>query len=197
MVALQKRHPLFHPVIELPAEYAVFDLTKHVPEEEVARFRYGVGRYDERRSGTYQTALFAEGRDVHVGVDLFAPVGTPVHAFEDGKVHLFAYNAAPGDYGYTLITEHRYGGLSLYALHGHLSARSIEGKVPGQPIRKGEVIAWVGDRQENGGWIPHLHFQLSYERPGKPDLPGVVAEADRAWALLRFPDPRLVLGQIY
>jgi murein DD-endopeptidase MepM/ murein hydrolase activator NlpD len=67
----------------------------------------------------------------------------------------------------------------------------------GVRVRSGETIAWVGDRTENGGWPPHLHFQLSYERPERADLPGVVTAAERELALLRYPDPRLVLGPLY
>ena len=60
-----------------------------------------------------------------------------------------------------------------------------------------EVIAWIGDRHENGGWNPHLHFQLSLVRPEVADLPGAVSDADRAHALTLYPDPRLVLGSLY
>ena len=85
----------------------------------------------------------------------------------------------------------------MYALFGHLGEKSVQGKAVGQTIRSGDVIACVGDRHENGGWNPHLHFQLSYERPRVCDMPGVVSEADRAQALEKFPDPRHVLGPLY
>ena len=85
----------------------------------------------------------------------------------------------------------------MWALHGHLSARSIEGRFEGQRVSRGEVIAWVGDRHENGGWNPHLHFQLSLVRPEVADLPGAVSDADREAALAIYPDPRLVLGPLY
>lgn len=187
----------FHPVIRLPPGYEVYDFTRGYDPARPLASPYGVGRYDEKRSGMYETALFAGVRDVHVGVDLGAPVSEPVYAFFDGEVHLFGYNGAPGDYGFTLVTHHLLGGRDVWALHGHLSARSVEGKRPGQPIRAGEIIGWVGDRHENGGWNPHLHFQLSLVRPEVPDLPGVVSDADRAAALILYPDPRLVLGPLY
>ena len=50
---------------------------------------------------------------------------------------------------------------------------------------------------ENGGWNPHLHFQLSRVEPIDCDLPGAVSCAQREWALQAFPDPRLVVGQLY
>jgi len=55
----------------------------------------------------------------------------------------------------------------------------------------------MGKKHENGGWEPHVHFQLSLVEPVVPDLPGVVARADREQALIDYPDPRLVLGALY
>ena len=197
MTPLDLRGCVFAPVIRLPADYEVYDFTGGYDPGRRLASPYGVGRYDEKRRGMYTTELFAGGRDVHVGVDLGAPVGEAVHAFFDGTVHRFAYNAAPGDYGHTLVTQHALNGRLVWALHGHLAARSLEGRYEGQPVARGEVIAWVGDRHENGGWNPHLHFQLSLVCPEVADLPGAVSDADRAQALALYPDPRLVLGPIY
>lgn len=194
--------PRFRAVVDLPPGYEVYDFTSGYDPVRARTSLFGVGRYDERRRGMYVSELFSsdsseEMRDVHVGVDIAAPVGTPVHAFFDGEVFLFGYNGAAGDYGYTLITRHIIDGIDLYALYGHLSAASVEGKTVGASFRAGEVLAWIGDTHENGGWNPHLHFQLSYERPCKCDMPGVVSMRDREAALRRYPDPRLVLGPLY
>jgi murein DD-endopeptidase MepM/ murein hydrolase activator NlpD len=190
----------FHPVVHLPPGYEVFDFTGGYDAARVLASPYGVGRYDEKRRGMYVTELFTAGaapRDVHVGIDLGAPVGTEVHAFWAGTIHRFAYNAAPGDYGYTIVTHHVIGGRDLWALFGHLSARSIDGRFEGQPFARGDVLGWLGDRHENGGWNPHVHVQLSLERPAVADLPGAVSDADREAALAIYPDPRLILGPIY
>ena len=184
-------------MIDLPDGYEVYDFTAGYDPGRELTSRYGVGRYDEKRRGVYTTTLFAGARDIHVGIDLAAPVGEAIHAFADGTVHRFGYNAAPGDYGYTLITQHEINGQAVWALHGHLSARSVEGRFEGQRVARGEVVAWVGDRHENGGWNPHLHFQLALVRPEVADLPGAVSDADRAHALTIYPDPRLVLGALY
>jgi murein DD-endopeptidase MepM/ murein hydrolase activator NlpD len=196
----------FASVLELPPGAPVFDLSRGFAPPEVETARYGIGKYDEHRPGLYTSKLFIkDDRTVHMGIDLFAPVGTPVHAFADGEIHLVGYNSEPLDYGCTVVTRHRLGreeagndeGFTLYALHGHLNRASLEGKREGQPIRRGEIIAWVGPKEENGGWLPHLHFQLSFARPDRPDMPGVVTLRDRALARLKYPDPRLVLGPIY
>ncbi|MFO0601989.1 MAG: peptidoglycan DD-metalloendopeptidase family protein [Polyangiales bacterium] len=197
MTTLDTRGCSFATVIAMPEGYEVYDFTAGYDPARALRSPYGVGRYDEKRRGMYTAALFEGARDVHMGVDLAAPVGTAVHAFADGAVHRFGYNPAPGDYGYTLVTRHEVNGTAVYALHGHLAARSLEGRFEGQPVARGEVIAWLGDRHENGGWNPHLHFQLSLVRPEVPDLPGVVSERDREEARRRYPDPRLVLGPLY
>ena len=62
---------------------------------------------------------------------------------------------------------------------------------------KGQTFTEVGPAPENGDWPPHLHFQLSIQRPATHDLPGAVAREDREEALALYPDPRRVLGQLY
>jgi murein DD-endopeptidase MepM/ murein hydrolase activator NlpD len=190
----------FHPVIKLPTEYDIFDFTKSYDPNRL-RGLYGVGKYNEDRRGMYTTELFSPGsedaRTIHMGIDIGAPLGTEVHAFDDGVIFMTGVNAAPGDYGGTLITEHVFEGRPLWALHGHLSHASASKWRSGDRVRKGDVLGWLGDEKENGGWNPHLHFQLSWLKPEKCDLPGVVSAKDREKALRDFPDPRLVLGPLY
>ena len=185
----------YHPVVHLPEEYEVRDFT--TGDYSPSKFEYDIGRYDELRPGMYSTDLFSDGRFLHIGIDIGAPVGTPCMAFDDGEISHFGYNPADGDYGYVVITKHDIGGTPVWALYGHLNAASIKGKFVGQKINSGEVICWMGDKHENGGWDPHLHFQLSLIEPETHDLPGVVAPDMREDALAKYPDPRLVLGPIY
>jgi len=96
-----------------------------------------------------------------------------------------------------VVSGHRIDGVELFALYGHLDEASILGKMPGQEIRAGMVIGRIGDLHENGGWPPHVHFQLAWQRPRGPDLPGVVSNSDLDQALLDYPDPLLVLGPLY
>ncbi|NJM82717.1 MAG: peptidoglycan DD-metalloendopeptidase family protein [Tabrizicola sp.] len=125
---------------------------------------YGLGAYGENRS-VYRSAQFAdaaspERRTVHLGIDVFAPAGTPVHAPLAAEVAFVAYNPDPLDYGHTLILEHRGGDLPFWTLYGHLGG-SLAGLCrPGQKVEAGQVIAHLGDWHENGGWAPHLHFQV-------------------------------------
>lgn len=125
---------------------------------------YGLGAYGEVRS-VYATAQFAdaaspERRTVHLGIDVFAPAMTPVHAPLPGRVRHVTYNADPLDYGHTLILEHDAGGLPFFTLYGHLAATLPGLCQPGATVAAGQVIAHLGDWHENGGWAPHIHFQV-------------------------------------
>ena len=199
----------FHPVIKMPDEYWVFDFTRGEDKSWNCPYPYQVGRYDEYRPGMYTDDLFGGVRDIHVGVDIGAPVGTAIHAFADGVVHSFGINPEAGSYGPTIVTEHmiklpisvgsdNYNPeQKVWALHGHLSIESIKDLSVGMSVKAGEKIADVGDEDVNGGWPPHVHFQLSLEEPLNHDMPGVVEKSERESAVQRFPDPRLVLGQLY
>lgn len=97
-------------------------------------------------------------RNIHLGVDFWAPVGTEVHCPYPGKVHSFANRAFPGDYGPVILLEHEVDGTPLYSLYGHLSAASLRGLEKGRRFEAGELLGDLGYRQENGGYEPHLHF---------------------------------------
>tara|TARA_B100000131_G_scaffold57407_4_gene52712 strand:- start:508 stop:1086 length:579 start_codon:yes stop_codon:yes gene_type:complete len=185
----------FHPVVHLPDNYEILDLSKGVWNKPKSDF--SIGRYNEVRPNMYKTKLFDGGRDIHMGIDIGGPVGTPCMAFADGEISHFGYNPEPGDYGNVVITRHEFGENSVWALYGHLDSASIDGKKIGQKVLAGEIIAWFGNFEENGGWEPHLHFQLSLIEPETHDMPGVVAQEGREQALIDYPDPRLVLGGIY
>ena len=72
----------FHPVVVLPPDTVVLDLTRPATPPEA---RWTIGRYDEDRV-IYTQALFSGARTVHMGIDLGGPVGTAVHAFAGGVV---------------------------------------------------------------------------------------------------------------
>lgn len=125
--------------------------------------RYGLGLYGENRT-VYATPQFAdaaspERRTIHLGIDVFAPAGTPVFAPLPGRVKHLTYNADPLDYGHTLILEHDLGGQTVYTLYGHLAATLPSLHLTGT-IEAGQLIAHLGDWPENGGWAAHIHFQI-------------------------------------
>jgi len=162
----------------------------------------GVGRYDEPRL-LYVSPLFGaspkptdERRTIHLGLDLFVVPGTPLHAPLDGVVYALADNAAPLDYGPVVILRHHTtAGDEFFTLFGHLSRQSLAALRVGQPVRRGEPFARVGAFEENGGWPPHVHFQIILDLLDRStDFPGVAYASERAvWTSLS-PDPNLLVG---
>ncbi|KAJ8599451.1 hypothetical protein CTAYLR_008039 [Chrysophaeum taylorii] len=181
-------------------------LMRFPPTQGCAKF--DVGRYNEHRPSMYASEHYANqsnaidgydgARDWHVGLDLGAPPGTGVYAPLEGAVFGFGYNRAPLDYGGVVVTQHSLEGVDFWLLYGHLSAKSVLFKGVGDPIARGQRIGSIGRTRENGGWPPHLHFQIALARPSRPhDMPGVVSEAHLDQALLDYPDPRLIVGPVY
>lgn len=187
----------FHPVIRLPDEYELYDFSAGYDPARALSHPYGVGKYDEVRPGMYLGEQFEGVRNIHMGIDIGCPAGEPVFAFFAGTIHKLGDNALPYDYGPTIITRHEWLGQVVFALHGHLSRRSLDQWSEGAAFEAGTQLATVGVSDENGGWNPHLHFQLSLVEPHTHDLPGAVSAAQRAQALRDYPDPRLVLGALY
>lgn len=165
--------------------------------------RVAVGGYDESRllytSELFRTRGFEgdEWRTVHLGLDLFTDAGCPVRAPVAGRVLSVRNNAGPRDYGPTIIVEHpgsdADGPFSFYTLFGHLDLESLSGVHPGQPVAAGATIGRVGSAGVNGGWSPHLHFQIIVDlldRAG--EFPGVARPSARdVWTSLS-PAPHLL-----
>ena len=187
----------FSSVIDLPDDVHVHDFATPEGRNIQTDCEYSIGKYNEERHGMYETALFDDNRFIHVGIDIGAPIDTPIKSFADGTIYSFGINPHDGDYGPTIITQHQLNGTDVWALYGHLASRSLLGLVSGEKIYSGETIAWVGKEEENGGWPPHLHFQLSLEKPDGHDIPGVVSPEERGRALQVYPDPRIILGDLY
>lgn len=186
----------FAPVMNYPAKMKVFDLSAGYDPDYIKAFNWGIGKYDEKRQNMYTASQYKGQRNIHMGIDIWTAEGSPVFAFDDGEIAYFTNNNQPGNYGPTIVTKHILNSKPIFALHGHLSVESLNDLRAGQPVIKGEKIATLGTEEVNGGWAPHLHFQLSIEDPGKADMPGVVSDKDHKKALTLYPDPRIVLGEI-
>ena len=169
---------------------------------EAAGSQVGIGRYNEARliytaeAFKVATDTAPEYRTIHLGVDLFARAGEAVFAFMDGRVYSVQNNTAPQDYGPTIVLAHTTDdGTAFFSLYGHLASDSLEGLLPGMAIAAGQPIGTIGTPAENGGWAPHLHFQLMIDLLGLAgDFPGVARPSQsRVWTAL-CPDPIPVLG---
>jgi murein DD-endopeptidase MepM/ murein hydrolase activator NlpD len=157
-----------------------------------------VGGYGENRAFYAQSEVFqgeAGARSIHLGIDLWMPAGTPVFAPLAAQVHSFKDNAHFGDYGPTIILEHTLENQVFYTLYGHLSRESLQDLAEGQVIEKGQKIAEFGVPEVNGGWLPHLHFQLMTDLLGnRGDFIGVAHPQEQAYYLDICPNPNLILG---
>ncbi len=85
----------------------------------------------------------------HPGVDLEAPMGTPVRATADGVIRYAEWQSG---YGKAIVVDH---GSAIHTLYGHLSRFSV---IAGQPVRRGEVIGYSGSTGRSSG--PHLHYEV-------------------------------------
>lgn len=189
--------------IVLSGRYEVFDFTKGYDPSRKLRFPYGWGRYDEDRVGMYNAEFFKNGvepRTIHMGVDLGAPAGTSVFAPIAARLHATEFRGAEGDYGGTIILKadaFKKNGLTLFLLFGHLSRASLKLAESVECFHAGDLLGWVGEKHENGGWNPHLHLQLSWLEPIAVDLPGAVNASNRSLACAIFPDPSVYLQQAW
>jgi 4-aminobutyrate aminotransferase-like enzyme/Ser/Thr protein kinase RdoA (MazF antagonist) len=159
----------------------------------------GIGRYNEPRliyQGEQYVTYDNERRTIHLATDIFVEKGTPVFSIYDGKVHSFQDNAKPLDNGPTIVIEHKpsLDKPPFYILYSHLAKDSLTGISVGQNVKKGAQIGSVGEYPENGGWPPHLHFQLITDMLDQTgDFFGVAPPSKRDVWLSLCPDSNLIL----
>jgi len=158
-----------------------------------------VGGYGEDRA-IYDTPIFnppgAEPRTIHLGLDVFAPAGRTVYAPLAGTVHSVQVNDNAKDYGPTIILQHEPSpDLTIWSLYGHLSRDSLDGLASGAPVAEGQEIGRLGANDVNGGWAPHLHFQIILDMLGQSgDFPGVCKRSEAEYWLTLCPDPAGFIG---
>ncbi|HSK95601.1 MAG TPA: M23 family metallopeptidase, partial [Euzebyales bacterium] len=111
---------------------------------------------DQPRSYTDTWGAPRSGGRAHLGVDILAPIGTPLRAYESGTI--------------TRMNNSSLGGISLYMVgdgssnqyyYTHLSGY-VSGVSVGDNVKAGQHIGFVGDTGNAAG-IPHLHWEV---RPG-------------------------------
>jgi murein DD-endopeptidase MepM/ murein hydrolase activator NlpD len=156
------------------------------------------GGYLEERNLYKQSNLFIEEesneRNIHIGIDIWAEAGTAVLAALDGKVYGFDNNTGLGNYGPTIILEHFFENQVFYTLYGHLSIESIENLKLGSLFKKEQKIATLGDSSINGGYAPHLHFQIIKDIiNNSSDYPGVCSKKTLEYYREKCPNPNLLL----
>lgn len=111
----------------------------------------GTGRLVWPVVGNITSHFGRRGTTTHTGIDIAAPLGTPVLAADSGTVTVS--QSSLGGYGQTIMIDH--GGGALITVYAHLSRRLVR---VGDIVEKGQVIGNVGSTGRSTG--PHLHFEV-------------------------------------
>lgn len=93
---------------------------------------------------------------MHRGIDIAAPVGTPIFAAAGGEVVSAGWNS--GGYGNLVEVRHSDGSLTRYAHNSRIMVRK------GQQVKQGQQIAAMGSTGFSTG--PHLHFEVHAKGKG-------------------------------
>jgi murein DD-endopeptidase MepM/ murein hydrolase activator NlpD len=100
-------------------------------------------------SGQVTSCYGSRWGTLHAGVDIAAPIGTPIYAPEGGTV----VQAGPASgFGLAVAVQHADGTITLY---GHVNQFFVS---VGQAVSTGQQIAEIGNRGQSTG--PHLHFEV-------------------------------------
>lgn len=93
---------------------------------------------------------------MHNGLDIPAPLGTPVYAFADGKV-IAAQDSGVIGFGGWVVLLHSIEGVEYSTVYGHMFPGQVHVAV-GQAVSAGQQIAEVGNAGQSFG--AHLHFEI-------------------------------------
>lgn len=85
----------------------------------------------------------------HKGIDIPGAIGTPIYATADGFIGRAEW---VGGYGKLVEINH---GNAVQTRYGHLSAMNV---TPGQRIRKGDILGYMGSTGRSTG--SHLHYEV-------------------------------------
>jgi murein DD-endopeptidase MepM/ murein hydrolase activator NlpD len=134
--------PSPEPVLNAPAAAALADRDLVIPVEGVSKDQL--------------TRSFSESRGSrsHEAIDILAPRHTPVRAVESGTIARLFYSKAGG------ITIYQFDPAEQYTYYYAHLERYADGLAEGQPVRKGQVIGYVGVSGNAPKDTPHLHFAI-------------------------------------
>lgn len=147
-------------------QWAEIEITKHLeliksPQKDTHWLSILENQYQSKIYGGWMEnrSPFFDQRHVpkstiHLGLDFWLPSQTPVFCPEEGKVLLSRpMNTTKGGWG--ARTDIQIG--AHIWIFGHLKEPVLS---TGDTIQKNQRIGTLGTREENGGWLPHLHLQI-------------------------------------
>ena len=121
--------------------YASMPAIQPVSNKELRRLSSGFG---------YRTDPILKVKKMHYGTDFSAEQGTPIYATGDGTIAKTVSSFI--GFGKHVIIDHGFGYETLY---GHMSRFTVR---PGQKVKRGEVIGYVGNTGKSTA--PHLHYEV-------------------------------------
>jgi murein DD-endopeptidase MepM/ murein hydrolase activator NlpD len=133
--------PVIGPATESPKELEARDLeipVEGIKPEQLTR------QFSDRRGGSR----------MHEAIDILAPRNTPVKAVEDGRIARLFFSKAGG------ITIYQFDPSEQYCYYYAHLERYADGLREGDPVRKGQVIGYVGTSGNAPKNTPHLHFAV-------------------------------------
>lgn len=126
---------------------SIADTAIAVPSDKPVKSAAFMSAYGNRRDP------FEGHTKMHQGIDLAAPLGTPIYATADGVISEAGWNS--GGYGNLIKVSHGKGIETRYA---HLSSVAVRS---GQRVRRGELIGRMGSTGRSTG--SHLHYEVRIE----------------------------------
>ena len=138
--SLPFRFPLDESVIDQNLYFGWFGVSNECPPDKIDCYHYPVLQF-------------------HAAEDYKRPPGTAVYAMADGQI---SFSGPAAGYGWLILVDHPQA--NLYSLYGHLSPSRWKLQT-GTDVKRGDLIAYLGDTYENGGSLEspvesHLHFGI-------------------------------------
>ncbi len=161
-----KMYQLWEPHLALPVSHG--QSTEHL---RIRSDAYGNGEFGAKRRGSRH----------HAGIDLLAPLGSPVVAARSGWATT-GYKRY--GYGHFVTITHPDGSETLYA---HLARVDVEN---GQWVWQDQQLGTVGKTGNAGhyrGILPHLHFEVRIDGEAVNPLPLLAATPAPPWRTVRAP----------
>ncbi len=132
---------------------------KDIKQRSLSGVPKGLVKFRWPVEGVVTSGFGLRNGKTHNGVDISAPKGTPIVAAAAGRV-IYSDDRQRG-YGNLVILEHEHRFFSVYA-HNRENLVDV-----GERVRRGQVIARVGDTGRATGY--HLHFEIRYgKKPVDP-----------------------------